>query len=218
MAIPRVLVADDHTILAQGVELILKDTFELVATVTDGRQLIEAAGRLKPDVIVADISMPMLNGLDAIRHLKSSGSGAKFVVLTMHADPHLASAAFRAGASAFVLKQSAGEELVTAIREVLQGRNYLTSLITKDMITVLMEAKGNPVNDVKLTPRQREVLQLVAEGRTMKEIANILHISSRTVETHKYEVMDILSAHSTAELIQCAIRLRLVNLDRPLDS
>ena len=126
MAIPRVLVADDHTIVAQGLELLLKDSFNFVGTVTDGRALLEADARLKPDVIVADISMPLLNGLDATRQLKSNGSKAKVVILTMHADPHLASEAFRAGASAFLLKQSAGEELVNAIHEILQGRAYLT--------------------------------------------------------------------------------------------
>ena len=213
MAIPRVLVADDHIIVAQGLELILKDSFHLVGTVTDGRALLEAASRLKPDVIVADISMPLLNGLDAIRQLKSGGSTAKVVILTMHADPHLAAAAFRAGASAFVLKQSAREELVTAINEILQGRAYLTPFIAKDMITVLMEAKGDAQGEVTLTPRQREVLQLIAEGRTMKEVAAILGISSRTAENHKYEMMQVLSVRTTAELIQYAIRLRLVSLE-----
>jgi DNA-binding NarL/FixJ family response regulator len=213
MAIPRVLVADDHTIVAQGLELLLKDSFNFVGTVTDGRALLEADARLKPDVIVADISMPLLNGLDATRQLRSNGSKAKVVILTMHADPHLASEAFRAGASAFLLKQSAGEELVNAIHEILQGRAYLTPLIAKDMITVLMDGKGQPGSEVKLTPRQREVLQLIAEGRTMKEVAAILNISSRTAETHKYEIMEVLSVRTTAELTQCAIRMRLISLE-----
>jgi DNA-binding NarL/FixJ family response regulator len=213
MAIPKVLIADDHTIVAQGLELMLKESFNFIGTVTDGRALLEAAERLKPDVIVADISMPLLNGLDATRQLRSNGSTAKIVILTMHADPHLASEAFRAGASAFVLKQSAGEELVRAINEILQGRVYLTPLIARDMITVLMEAKGEPGGEVKLTPRQREVLQLIAEGRTMKEVATILNISSRTAETHKYEIMEVLSVRTTAELVQHAIRLRLISLE-----
>ena len=213
MAIPSVLIADDHTIVAQGLELLLKESFNFVGTVTDGRALLEAAARLRPDVIVADISMPLLNGLDAIRQLRSSGNTAKIVILTMHADPHLATEAFRAGASGFVLKQSAGDELVKAINEILQGRAYLTPLIAKDMITVLMEGKGEPVSEIKLTPRQREVLQLIAEGRTMKEVAAILSISSRTAETHKYEMMQVLSIRTTAELIQYAIRLRLVSLE-----
>jgi DNA-binding NarL/FixJ family response regulator len=213
MAIPKVLIADDHTIVAQGLELILRESFDFIGTVTDGRALLEAAERLKPDVIVADISMPLLNGLDATRQLKSSGNHAKVVILTMHADAHLASEAFRAGASAFVLKQSAGEELVKAINEILQGRAYLTPLIAKDMITVLMEGKGEPGGEVKLTTRQREVLQLIAEGRTMKEVAGILNISSRTAETHKYEIMEVLSVRTTAELVQHAIRLRLISLE-----
>jgi len=213
MAIPRVLVADDHTIVAQGLELLLKESFDFVGTVTDGRALLEAAARLKPDVIVADISMPVLNGLDAIRQLRSDGNTAKIVILTMHADPHLATESFRAGASAFVLKQSAGDELVKAINEILQGRAYLTPLIAKDMISVLMEGKGEARSEIKLTQRQREVLQLIAEGRTMKEVATILNISARTAESHKYDMMQVLSVKTTAELIQHAIRRRLISLE-----
>ena len=208
----KVLLADDHTIVAQGLQLLLKDSFNLVGTVRDGRALLEAAARLKPDVIIADISMPLLNGLDAVRQLKSNGIEAKVIILTMHADPHLAADAFRAGASGFVLKDSAGEELIQAIREILQGRAYLTPLIAKDMITVLMEAKGEGGSEAKLTSRQREVLQLIAEGRTMKEVAGVLNISARTAETHKYEMMSVLGVRTTAELIQCAIRLRLVSI------
>jgi DNA-binding NarL/FixJ family response regulator len=208
----KVLLADDHVIVAQGLELLLKDSFNLVGTVRDGRALLEAAARLKPDVIIADISMPLLNGLDAVRQLKSDGIEAKVIILTMHADPHLAADAFRAGASAFVLKNSAGEELIQAIHEILQGRAYVTPLIAKDMITVLMEAKSEGGSEAKLTSRQREVLQLVAEGRTMKEVAGILNISARTAETHKYEMMSVLGVRTTAELIQYAIRLRLVSV------
>ncbi len=208
----KVLLADDHVIVAQGLELLLKDSFNLVGTVRDGRALLEAAARLKPDVIIADISMPLLNGLDAVRQLKSDGIEAKVIILTMHADPHLAADAFRAGASAFVLKNSAGEELIQAIHEILQGRAYVTPLIAKDMITVLMEAKSEGGSEAKLTSRQREVLQLVAEGRTMKEVAGILNISARTAETHKYEMMSVLGVRTTAELIQYAIRLRLVSI------
>jgi DNA-binding NarL/FixJ family response regulator len=208
----KVLLADDHAIVAQGLQLLLKDSFNLVGTVHDGRALLEAAARLKPDIIIADISMPLLNGLDAVRQLKSNGIQAKVIILTMHADPHLAADAFRAGASGFVLKDSAGEELIQAIQEILQGRAYLTPLIAKDMITVLMEAKSEGGSEAKLTPRQREVLQLIAEGRTMKEVAGILNISSRTAETHKYEMMDVLGVRTTAELIQCAIRLRLISV------
>jgi DNA-binding NarL/FixJ family response regulator len=208
MPVPSVLLADDHKIVAQGLESLLKDSFSFVGTVSDGRALIEAAVRFKPDVVVTDISMPLLNGLDAVRQFRSHGIEAKVVFLTMHADAALAAEAFRAGGSAFLLKQSAGDELVQAIREILQGRAYLTPLIAKDTITVLMEAQKE---ENKLTPRQREVLQLIAEGKTMKEAAGILHISTRTAETHKYEMMQVLGVKTSAELIKHAIRLHLVN-------
>jgi DNA-binding NarL/FixJ family response regulator len=213
MARIRVLLADDHAIVAQGIELLLKEHFELVGTVFDGRALLEASAKLKPDVIVTDISMPLLNGLDAIRQLKRDGAGAKVVVLTMHADAGLAAQALRAGASGFVLKRAAGEELIQAIHEIVQGRVYLTPLVTKDVISVLIEAKDHGTDgETKLTPRQREVLQLIAEGRTMKEIAGILNISARTAESHKYEMMQTLGIQTTAELIQRAIKLGLVTI------
>ncbi len=210
MAVPRVLLADDHKIVAQGIESLLKDSFDFVGTVSDGRALLEAAIRLKPDVVVTDISMPLLNGLDAVRQFKSNGVEAKVVFLTMHADAGLAAEAFRAGGSAFLLKESVGEELEQAIGEILLGRAYLTPLIAKDMISVLIESKETP-KDERLTPRQREVLQLIAEGKTLKEVAGVLNISARTVETHKYEMMQVLGAKSNADLIQHAIRLHLVN-------
>ncbi|HKD08464.1 MAG TPA: response regulator transcription factor [Bryobacteraceae bacterium] len=211
MAIPRVLLADDHKIVAQGIESLLRDSYDFVGTVNDGRALLDAAIRLKPDVVVTDISMPLLNGLDAVRQFKSSGVEAKVVFLTMHADAGLAAEAFRAGGSAFLLKESVGEELEQAISEILLGRAYLTPLIAKDMISVLIEAKEAPRDESRLTPRQREVLQLIAEGKTLKEVAGILDISARTVETHKYEMMQALGAKTNAELIQHAIRLHLVN-------
>jgi len=208
MPVPSVLLADDHKIVAQGLESLLKDSFSFVGTVSDGRALLEAAARLRPDVVVTDISMPLLNGLDAVRQFRTNGIEAKVVFLTMHADAALAAEAFRAGGSAFLLKQSAGDELVQAIREILQGRAYLTPIIAKDTITVLMEAQKE---ESKLTPRQREILQLIAEGKTMKEAAGILNISTRTAETHKYEMMHVLGVKTTAELIKHAIRLHLVN-------
>ena len=213
MPVPRILLADDHKIVAQGLESLLKDSFNLVGTVSDGRALLEAAARLKPDVVVTDISMPLLNGLDAVRQFRTNGVEAKVVFLTMHADASLAAEAFRAGGSAFLLKQSAGDELIQAIQEILQGRAYLTPLIAKDMISVLMEAKEDRGGESKLTARQREVLQLVAEGKTMKEVAGILNISARTAETHKYEIMQVIGVKTTAELIQRAIRLHLVNIE-----
>src|SRR5499433_179116 len=204
----RVMLADDHAIVAQGLATLLKDHFDLVGTVGNGDELIDAARKLRPDVIVADIAMPVLSGLEALRRLKAMRSEAKVIFLTMHADAQLATEAFRAGASGYVVKQSAGEELIAAIREALQGRTYLTPLITKDVIANFTETTPPTV---KLTPRQREVLRLIAEGRRMKEIAAILELSTRTVETHKYEMMRGLGVESTAELVRYAIQIGLVN-------
>lgn len=209
----RVLLADDHTIVAEGIQSLLEDDFELVGRVGDGRELVRAAMRLKPDVIVADISMPLLNGVDAARQLKKEKCSARVIFLTMHSDAHLAAEAFRAGAAGFLLKQSAGEELITAIREVIKDRIYVTPLIAREVLELLMksgEEKGTSAT--RLTPRQREVLQLVAEGRTMKEIAAILGISTRTVESHKYEMMQTLGVETTAELIAHAIKIGLVSI------
>jgi DNA-binding NarL/FixJ family response regulator len=206
----RVLLADDHTLVAEGLESLLKDTFDLVGVVHDGRALLEAAESLHPDVIVTDISMPLLNGLDAIRQIRSRRPHANILVLTMHADTQLAVDAFRAGASGYMLKISPGNELITAIEQVAQGRAYVTTLLAKDLITVLMEARGESSRETPLTDRQREVLQLIAEGRTMKEVASILHISPRTAEAHKYGIMETLGVETTAALIQYAIRLKLV--------
>lgn len=210
----RVLLADDHAIVAEGLAALLKDSFDLVNVVSDGRALVRAVEELRPDIVVADISMPLLNGLDAIRQIKSNRHETKIIVLTMHADVQLAVQAFRAGASGYVLKASAGEELLRAIQEVLQARAYLTPLIAKDLLTVLIEATRQDTNesDKTLTARQREVLQLIAEGRKMKEIASLLNISSRTAESHKYDMMESLGVNTTAELIQHAIRLNLVTI------
>jgi DNA-binding NarL/FixJ family response regulator len=211
MALITVLLAEDHTIVAQGLEALLRDKFKLLGTVQDGRALVEATGRLNPDVIVTDISMPLLNGLDAVRQINSQRPQARVVVLTMHAEPELAVQAFRAGATGYVLKLSPEEELVRAIEEASRGRVYLSPLISKDLISVMIEAKGgSAAGSSTLTPRQREVLQLIAEGRTMKEIASILRMSPRTAETHKYAMMEVLGIKTTAQLIQYALRLKLV--------
>lgn len=209
----RVLLADDHKMVGEALAALLKDSFDVVALVRDGHALIEEATRSKPDVIVTDVFMPLLNGIDAARQLKSRGVDSKLVFLTMQADPKIAAEAFRAGASAFVSKESAGEELVQAIQEAVQGRAYITSLVAKDMIEILVDAKTSPPGmDPSLTSRQREVLQLIAEGRTMKEIGSVLGISVRTAETHKYEMMGALGVQTTAELIHWAIRLKLVSI------
>jgi DNA-binding NarL/FixJ family response regulator len=207
-----VLLADDHTIIAQGLASLLSESFEVVGTASDGRELIELARKLKPVVIITDISMPLLNGLDAVNQLRSEGIQAKVIVLTQHKEPQFAVEAFRAGVSGYLLKQGAGEELVKAVQEVAQGRFYLTGLITRDLISVLLAARGkDSAAERSLTSRQREILQLIAEGRTAKEIAGILNISTRTVEGHKYEIMEALGVKTSAELVQQAIRLGLIS-------
>jgi DNA-binding NarL/FixJ family response regulator len=200
--------------IADALASLLKESFDLVGIVQDGRSLVEEATRLKPEVIVTDVFMPLLNGIDAVRQIKSAGVDSKIVFLTVHTEAKLAAEAFRAGASGFVSKESAGEELIQAIQSVVQGRAYVTPLVEKDMIGLLVEGKSS-ASLIELTPRQRQVLQLVAEGRTMKEIADILGISVRTAETHKYEAMETLGARSTAELIHWAIRLNLVSITEP---
>jgi len=207
----RILIAEDHTVVAQALEALLKSTFEVVGVVHDGRALMSAAEELRPDVIVADISMPLLNGLDAIRQIRAVRPDSRIIVLTMHRETQLAAEAFRAGASGYLLKVSPGEELIEAIHQVSAGRSYVSTLVAKDLITLLLEAGGQPGKGASpLTSRQREVLQLIAEGRTMKEVASILDISPRTAESHKYEIMQVLAVKTTAELIQYAIRSKLV--------
>ncbi len=207
-----VLIADDHAVVAQGLAALLKAVYEVVGVVHDGRALLEAAKKLRPAIVLTDISMPGLNGVDAIRKIKQLQPQCKIVVLTMHSDPHLAAQVFRLGASAYVLKSAPGEDLLTALNEVSQGRAYVSPMITKDFIGFLLNAKSeaSAATEGKLTGRQREVLQLLAEGRTMKEIATILGISPRTVESHKYEMMEILGVTTSAELVQYAIREKLV--------
>jgi len=209
-----VLLADDHKMVAQALATLLKSSYDLVGLVGDGHALVEEATRLKPDVIVTDVFMPLLNGIDAARQIKNRGIASKIVFLTVHAEPKLAAEAFRAGASGFLSKQSAVEELIQAVQDAARGRMYITPLVAKDLIDVLMSPKDSTSGIVPhLTPRQREVLQLIAEGRTMKQIADILGISSRTAETYKYEAMDILSVKTTAELVHWAIRLGLVAVE-----
>lgn len=201
----RLLLADDHTMVAEGLRSLLRDEFELLGTAANGRELVDAAVELNPDVILVDISMPVLNGFDAVREIMKRGSEAKIIFLTMHNDATLLAEAFRCGASGYVLKQAAGEELVTAIREVAQGNNYITPLITS--LPPASQAKQQKT----ITPRQREVLQLISEGLTMKEIAAKLKISTRTAESHKYEIMQTLGVETTAELIRYCLRLGLIS-------
>jgi DNA-binding NarL/FixJ family response regulator len=199
----RVLLADDHAIVAQGVAQILSADFDLVGTVSDGGALIDTACKLHPDVVVADMAMPVLSGLEALRRLRADGNDVKVIFLTMHADPHLAAQALRSGASGYVLKHSAGDELIRAVHEVLDGRVYVTQFITGPALAALARPAAQP--EARLTGRQLEVLRLVAEGRCAKEVAAELHISRRTVETHKYEIMQTVGAKTTAELIRYAL-------------
>ena len=208
-----VLLAEDHVIVAEGLQSILEDEFDLVAIVGDGRAMLEAAIMLNPDVVVADISMPQLNGLDALRQLRREGVPSKVVFLTMHADVPVAQEAIRAGASGYLLKQSAGKELIAAIHQVSRGEIYITPLITADPVNFVIDAARSPEQRADgLTARQREVLQMLAEGRTMKEIAFLLNISVRTVETHKYEMMETIGARNNAELLKFAVRTGLVTI------
>jgi RNA polymerase sigma factor (sigma-70 family) len=203
----RVLLADDHKIVTEGLRSVLEPEFELVGIVEDGRALVATAKELDPDVVVADISMPLLNGIEAVQQLKKADSRAKVIFLTMHPDVTYATRAFEAGATGYVLKHSAPSELLTAIREALRGRTYITPMIAEDLMQAYKGASHRRQKAApKLTPRQREVLQLVAEGLSAKEIASLLNISARTVEFHKYRIMEDLNLRTNAELIQYAIK------------
>jgi len=210
---PRVLLADDHLLVAEALKSLLAGEFDLVGVVEDGRALLEAAVALQPDVIVADITMPHLNGIDALVRLRQGGNRVPVVFLTMHRDVGFARRALEAGASGFVLKHSAPFELVTAIRSALQGKTYLTPQLAGEVLEAMKQEPGRAGDPVKsLTPRQREVLQLLAEGRTAKEIASTLSISTRTVEFHKYQMMETLGLRTGAELTHFAIKQGLVEL------
>ena len=209
MSATRVLLADDHTLLLGAFEKLLAAECEIVGTVTDGRELVSAAQRLKPEVIVLDIGMPLLNGLEAGRQIKQVLPATKLVYLTMNEDSDLAAEAFRAGASAYLLKRSATSELLTAIREVTRGRSYVTPLVTAGLMGSFMQPQERkPLRE--LTARQREVLQLLAEGYSMKQIADMLNVTPRTVQFHKYRMMQQLGIRTSAELIQFAVRQHIV--------
>jgi len=210
---PRVLLADDHLMVAEALKSLLAPDFDLVGVVEDGRTLVEAAGRLRPDVIVADVTMPHLNGIDALVHLRQGGNMVPVVFLTMHRDATFARRALEAGAAGFVLKHSAPAELVTAIRAALEGKTYLTPQLAGEVLGAMKQGPMQGTDPVvALTPRQREVLQLLAEGRSAKEIAASLSISARTVEFHKYQMMETLGLHTNADLIHFAIKHGLVEL------
>jgi DNA-binding NarL/FixJ family response regulator len=212
MSRPTLLLADDHVIVADGLRSLLKDDFELVGTVADGVALLEAADRLRPDIIISDLAMPRMHALDVLRAFETRALPSRVIILTMHADVSLAMEAFRLGVFGYVLKSAAGSELIRAIHEVLAGRPYLTPLIAKDVMTAVKTM--TPSHTTRPTLRQRQVLRLIAEGKRMKEIAAILGVSPRTVESHKYEMMNALGLRSTAELIQYALRNLDVAIDR----
>ena len=207
MSMPRVLIADDHKIVVEGLKKLLSPEFEIAGAVEDGRELVKAAEELRPDVIVADISMPGLNGIEAVRQIKKVHKEIKVVFLTMHPDVAYAVSAFKAGASGYVLKHSAPDELVTAIRAALKGETYVTPLIAGKLLqSYEQEARGQRETAAALTSRQREVLHLLAEGHSVKEIAEILNVSTKTVEYHKYQMMENLGLKTLAELVRYAVR------------
>ena len=209
MAKPRVILADDHTLLVEAFEKLLSPECEIVAKVADGRALVAAVQEHHPDVVVLDLAMPLLNGLDAARQIKQIDKSVRLVFVTMNEDPDLAAEAFRAGGAAYLLKRSAGSELLTAIGEAMKHRSYVTPLVTEGMLGALMHSTAD-AGAKQLTTRQREVLQLLAEGKSMKEVGSILNVTPRTVAFHKYRMMEQLKIKTNAELIQYAIRHNLV--------
>jgi DNA-binding NarL/FixJ family response regulator len=210
MSRPRVLLADDHRLLREAFTRLIEPECEVVGGVADGRAVLDEAPKLQPDIVVMDVAMPLLNGLDAARQLQQQMPKIKVIFLTQNEDPDIAAEAFRAGAAAFLLKNCAASELLTAIREVSRGRSYVTPLATQGLMDNLIRPKPAATNVLDLSPRQREVLQLLAEGHTMKEIARLLKITPRTVAFHKYAMMEQLGVSSNAELVLAAIRCRLV--------
>ena len=206
MGRPRVLLADDHTMFNEGLRRILEPQFEIVGIVENGLELMNVVEQLRPDVIVADISMPLLNGIGVARRVQKLANPPKVVLLTMHMDTTLATQGFKAGASGYVLKSSPASEIVTAIQEALRGRVYISPAIAGGVLGELTRSHTQPAKlAAELTPRQREVLQLIAEGKSPKEIATILKVSTRTVEFHKYRIMEVVGARTIAELTRYAV-------------
>jgi DNA-binding NarL/FixJ family response regulator len=207
----RVLIADDHTLIAELCKRLLEVDFDVVGVVTDGRALVRAAAEFRPDVIVVDVTMPVLNGLDAGRQVKEFLPAVKLVYLTMNSDPEVAAEAFERGASGYLHKTCAAAEMVTAVREVLRGKSYISRGLSHDAINCVRWQRRKLVQEEdRLTGRQREVLQLIAEGKVMKEVAFILNMSTRTVAYHKYRMMEVLGARSNAELVKYAVRNHMI--------
>ena len=211
MKLPRLILADDHTLVAEALRQLIAPYFDVVATVADGRALVEAALSAKPDAVVVDVAMPLLNGLEACRQLKATMPTVKLIFLTMNEDPELAAEAMRAGASGYVLKKSAGSELVQAIQAALRGRSHITAQIAQGMEDSFIRNPQGRRHPRSLTPRQREVVQLLAEGKSMKEAANVLSVTPRTVAFHKYRVMQELGFKTNADLVQFAMKRQIVS-------
>jgi DNA-binding NarL/FixJ family response regulator len=207
-----ILVADDHAVIREGLQMILAKDFNVIGAVTDGRTLVREAERLEPDVVVIDISMPILNGIEATLQLRKKLPGTKIVVLTMHADVTFATEVFQAGASAYVLKNAPSQEIKLAIQRALNGEIYVTPQIANEILPLMLKKSSRAHRpSVRLTSREREVLQLVAEGRASKQIADVLSVSPRTVEFHKYRMMEKLGLHSTADLTRYAMKHGIIS-------
>ena len=207
----RILIADDHTLVAELCKRLLDNEFDVIGVVSDGRALVRAAGELRPDVVVVDIAMPVLNGLDAGRQLKQILPAVKLVYLTMNPDVEVAAEAFRRGASGYLLKTCAASDIVLAVRDVLRGKSYVSEALSRDTVNFLRRQDKELVAEAELlTARQREVLQLLAEAKVMKEVGDILHMTTRTVAYHKYRMMEVLGAKSNAELVKYAVRNHMV--------
>ncbi len=207
---PRLLIADDHVLIAEACKNLLEPEFQVVGVVSDGHALLKAAPELKPDVVIVDIAMPQLNGLDAGEQIKQKNHAIKLIYLTMNVRPDVAAEAFRRGASGYVLKHCTADELIVAIRRVLRGESYLSPLITKDTVEFLLRTGAAYSEEKRISGRQSEVLQLLAEGKSMKEIAYILQLKPGTVAFHKYRIMEVLGLKSNAELIEYAIKHHMV--------
>jgi DNA-binding NarL/FixJ family response regulator len=207
---PRLLIADDHVLIAEACKNLLEPEFQVVGVVSDGHALLKAAPELKPDVVIVDIAMPQLNGLDAGEQIKQKDHAIKLIYLTMNVRPDVAAEAFRRGASGYVLKHCTADELIVAIRRVLRGESYLSPLITKDTVEFLLRTGAAYSEEKRISGRQSEVLQSLAEGKSMKEIAYILQLKPGTVAFHKYRIMEVLGLKSNAELIEYAIKHHMV--------
>jgi len=207
---PRLLIADDHVLIAEACKNLLEPEFQVVGVVSDGHALLKAAPELKPDVVIVDIAMPQLNGLDAGEQIKQKNHAIKLIYLTMNVRPDVAAEAFRRGASGYVLKHCTADELIIAIRRVLRGESYLSPLITKDTVEFLLRTGAAYSEEKRISGRQSEVLQLLAEGKSMKEIAYILQLKPGTVAFHKYRIMELLGTRTNADLVRYAVRAHMV--------